>query len=58
MSKGVYEAMHQKIPELRNDKPALTRLASSVDSNVDTCLQTMQHRIDLAAVRAPAGTRG
>ena len=28
-------------------------LASSVDSNVDTCLQIMPHRIDLAAVRAP-----
>ena len=32
----------------------LALLASSVDSNVDTCLQIMQHRIDLAAVRAPA----
>ena len=31
----------------------LTLLASSVDSNVDTCLQIMQHRIDLAVVRAP-----
>jgi len=44
----------REIPPLRDDKPVLALLASSVDSNVDTCLQIMQHRIDLAAVRAPA----
>jgi hypothetical protein len=54
VSADVYEAILQQIPELRDDKPVLTLLASSVDSNVDTCLQIMQHRIDLAAVRAPA----
>jgi DNA-binding PucR family transcriptional regulator len=54
VSEDVYEAILQEIPELRDDKPVLTLLASSVDSNVDTCLQIMQHRIDLAAVRAPA----
>ena len=32
----------------------LALLASSVDSNVDTCLQIMQHRIELAAVQVPA----
>ena len=54
VSADVYEAIVQEIPQLRDDKPVLTLLASSVDSNVDTCLQIMQHRIDLAAVRAPA----
>ena len=54
VSEDVYEAIVQQIPQLREDKPVLTLLASSVDSNVDTCLQIMQHRIDLAAVRAPA----
>ena len=32
----------------------LTLLASSVHSNVGTCLQVMQHQIDLSAVQAPA----
>ena len=50
----VYEVIIQEIPELRDDKPVLALLASSVDSNVDTCLQIMQHRIELAAVQAPA----
>ena len=50
----VYEVITREIPQLRDDKPLLTLLASSVDSNVDTCLQIMQHRIDLAAVQAPA----
>jgi DNA-binding PucR family transcriptional regulator len=42
------------MPELEEDKPLLALLTSSVDSNVDTCLQIMQHRIDLSAVQAPA----
>jgi DNA-binding PucR family transcriptional regulator len=50
----VYEVILREIPELRDDKPVLTLLASSVDSNVDTCIQIMQHRIDLATVQAPA----
>jgi DNA-binding PucR family transcriptional regulator len=53
VSQDVYEAILKEIPQLRDDKPVLTLLASSVDSNVDTCLQIMQHRIDLAVVRAP-----
>lgn len=53
VAQDVYEAILQEIPQLRDDKPVLTLLASSVDSNVDTCLQIMQHRIDLAVVRAP-----
>ena len=54
MSEDVYDAILQEIPQLGDGKPVLTLLASTVDSNVDTCLQIMQHRIDLAAVRAPA----
>jgi DNA-binding PucR family transcriptional regulator len=50
----VYETILREIPQLRDDKPVLALLASSVDSNVDTCLQIMQHRIDLGAVPAPA----
>jgi PucR C-terminal helix-turn-helix domain/GGDEF-like domain len=54
VSADVYEVILREIPQLRDDKPLLTLLASSVDSNVDTCLQIMRHRIDLAAVQAPA----
>jgi hypothetical protein len=54
VSEDVYEVILREIPELRDDKPVLALLASSVDSNVDTCLHLMQHRIDLAAVQAPA----
>jgi hypothetical protein len=54
VSKDVYEVILRQIPQLRDDKPLLALLASSVDSNVGTCLQIMQHRIDLAAVQAPA----
>ncbi len=50
----VYHVILREIPELRDDKPLLALLASSVDSNVDTCLQIIQHRIDLTAVAAPA----
>jgi hypothetical protein len=50
----VYHVILREIPQLRDDKPLLALLASSVDSNVDTCLQIMQHRIDLTAVTAPA----
>jgi hypothetical protein len=54
VSKDVYEVILREIPQLRDDKPLLALLASSVDSNVNTLLQVMQHRIDLAAVQAPA----
>jgi len=54
VSADVYHVILREIPQLRDDKPVLALLASSVDSNVDTCLQIMQHRIDLAAVAAPA----
>jgi hypothetical protein len=50
----VYATIVREIPQLREDKPVLALLASSVDSNVDTCLQIMQYQIDLGAVQAPA----
>jgi hypothetical protein len=49
----VYEVILREIPQLNGDKPVLALLASSVHGNVDTCLQVMQHRIDLANVRTP-----
>ena len=54
VSEDVYQVILREIPQLRDDKPVLALLASSVDSNVDTCLQIMQHQIDLADVQAPA----
>lgn len=54
VSGDVYEVILREVPQLHDDTPVLALLASSVDSNVDTCLQIMQHRIDLAAVQAPA----
>src|SRR5580658_3537025 len=54
VSEDVYKLILREIPQLDNDKPLVALLASSVDSNVGTCLQIMLHRIDLAAVRAPA----
>ena len=54
VSEDVYEVILREIPELRDDKPVLALLVSSVSSNVGTCLQVMQHQIDLSAVQAPA----
>jgi hypothetical protein len=50
----VYAVILREIPQLGDDKPVLALLASSVDSNVETCLQIMQHQIDLTTVQAPA----
>jgi hypothetical protein len=49
----VYQTIIREIPQLREDQPVLALLASSVDSNVETCLQIVQHRIALADVQAP-----
>src|SRR5882757_4570116 len=54
VSEDVYQVILREIPRLRDDKPVLALLASSVASNVDTCLQIMQYQIDLADVQAPA----
>ncbi|HEY1917804.1 MAG TPA: helix-turn-helix domain-containing protein [Streptosporangiaceae bacterium] len=49
----VYHVILRDIPQLHDDKPLLALLASSVDSNVDACLQIMQHEIDPATAAAP-----
>jgi DNA-binding PucR family transcriptional regulator len=54
VSENVYAVILREIPELHDDKAVLTLLASSVDSNVGTCLQIVQHQIDLSGVHAPA----
>ena len=54
VSEDVYEVILREIPEIRDDKSVLTLLASSVHSNIGTCLQVMQHQIDLSTVQAPA----
>jgi hypothetical protein len=54
VSRDVYRVILREVPQLRDDKPLLALLASSVDGNVDTCLQIMEHRFDLSAVHAPA----
>jgi DNA-binding PucR family transcriptional regulator len=56
VSEDVYEVVLREIPELRDDKPVLALLSSSVHSNVGTCLQILQHQIELSAVRAPAAS--
>jgi DNA-binding PucR family transcriptional regulator len=56
VSENVYEVVLQEIPELHDDKAVLALLASSVHSNVGTCLQIMQHQIDLSAVQAPVAS--
>ncbi len=56
VSDDVYEVVLREIPELNDDKPVLALLTSSVHSNVGTCLQIMQHQIDLSVVQAPAAS--
>jgi DNA-binding PucR family transcriptional regulator len=56
VSEDVYEVVLREIPELRDDKPVLALLSSSVHSNVGTCLQILQHQIELGAVFAPAAS--
>jgi len=56
VSEDVYEVILRDIPELRDDKPVLALLSSSVHSNIGTCLQIMQHQIELNAVRAPSAS--
>jgi DNA-binding PucR family transcriptional regulator len=53
VSEDVYAVILREVPELRDDRRVLALLASSVDSNVSTCLQIMQHRIDLTDAAPP-----
>ena len=52
----VFEVIIREIPQISSDKLVLALLRSSVQSNIDTCLQVMRHQIDLAAVQAPAAS--
>jgi DNA-binding PucR family transcriptional regulator len=54
VSQDVCKLILREIPQLDDEQPVVALLASSVDSNVNTCLQILQHRIDLTAVQAPA----
>jgi DNA-binding PucR family transcriptional regulator len=54
VSENVYEVTRREIPELHDDQTVLALFASSIDSNITTCLQIMQHQIDLSDVHAPA----
>ena len=54
VAEDVFDVIVREMPQLEEDKPLLALLASSVDGNVEMCLQIMQHRIGLSAVRAPA----
>jgi DNA-binding PucR family transcriptional regulator len=56
VSEDVYEVVLREIPELRDDQSILALLSSSVHSNVGTCLQILQHQIELSAVHAPAAS--
>jgi hypothetical protein len=56
VSDNVYEVTLREIPELHDDQAVLALFASSIHSNIGTCLQIMQHQIDLGAVHAPAAS--
>src|SRR5258707_6037327 len=56
VSEDVYEVILREIPEMGDDQSVLALLASSVHSTVGTCLQIMQHQIELSAVHAPAAS--
>ena len=58
VSQDVDDVILREVPQLRDDKPVLTLLAASVDSNVGTCLEIMRHQIDLAALRVLAVAAG
>jgi len=53
VARDVFDVIVREMPQLEEDKPLLALLASSVDGNVEMCLQIMQHQIGLSAVRAP-----
>ena len=54
VSQDVCKLILREIPQLDDERPVVALLASSVDSNVGTCLQILQHQIDLTTVQAPA----
>src|ERR1700753_1906423 len=58
VSANVYEVILRDIPELRDDNGLLALLTSSVHSNIGTCLQILQHQIELSTGQAPAARGG
>ena len=54
VAQDVLDVILREMPELEEDKTLLALLTSSVDGNVETCLQIMQHQIGLSVVQAPA----
>jgi DNA-binding PucR family transcriptional regulator len=56
VSEDVYAVVLREIPELADDQSILALLSSSVHSNVGTCLQILQHQIELSTVHAPAAS--
>jgi DNA-binding PucR family transcriptional regulator len=56
VSQDVYDVILREIPQLQDDMAVLALLASSVHSNVGTCLQIVRHQIELSAVHAPAAS--
>jgi DNA-binding PucR family transcriptional regulator len=56
VSEDVYAVVLREIPELADDQSILALLSSSVHSNVGTCLQILQHQIELSSVHAPAAS--
>jgi DNA-binding PucR family transcriptional regulator len=53
VAKDVFEVIVRGMPELEEDKPLTALLVSSVNGNVEMCLQIMQHQLGLASVQAP-----
>jgi DNA-binding PucR family transcriptional regulator len=54
VAQDVLDVIVREMPQLEEDKTLLALLTSSVDGNVETCLQIMQHQIGLSVVQAPA----
>jgi DNA-binding PucR family transcriptional regulator len=54
VAEDVLDAIVREMPQLEEDKSLLALLVSSVDGNVEMCLQIMQHRIGLSVAAAPA----
>jgi DNA-binding PucR family transcriptional regulator len=54
VSENVYQVALREIHELHDDPAVLALFTSSIESNIGTCLQVMQHQIDLADVHPPA----
>src|ERR1700733_8949292 len=54
VSRGVSKVIVRGVPEVRRDKPTLGLPRAGVGPNSHPLLEIKPHRIDLAAVKAPA----